>query len=463
MSHEKQIQLLILYHHLIFFMKDKFRNLILRGSERSVKAKKNILYMLLIKGGNILIGLLLVPLTLEYVDSEKYGIWMALSSMVAWISFFDIGISNGLKNRLAEALACQDYDLCKKYVSTTYAILCLIFIPLMMLLLIAAPFVNWSSILNISTENSEGLLASICIIITYFCISFILNTINTVILAEQRPADASLRTFIQQLVSLGIIYVLTLTTKGSLVNLCLALCASPLIVVLIFNITLFRGRYKAFSPSIQSIDFKVAPNLMKLGVQFFIIQIAAIIQYQMINFLILRYYGASEVTSYNIAYKYFSILTMIWGILTTPLWVAVTDAISKKDYAWIQNVQKKYLAAFTGFAVLGIIMLLASPHIYHFWIGNKVEISFILSTWVLIYNIVLMFGSIFVMIINGTGELKIQTYASLVSPIVFIGCSMLLIKYGLGIESILIASIISNFNGLVLAPIQCHQILKNNE
>ena len=85
MSHEKQIQLLILYHHLIFFMKDKFRNLILRGSERSVKAKKNILYMLLIKGGNILIGLLLVPLTLEYVDSEKYGIWMALSSMVAWI------------------------------------------------------------------------------------------------------------------------------------------------------------------------------------------------------------------------------------------------------------------------------------------------------------------------------------------------------------------------------------------
>ena len=82
---------------------------------------------------------------------------------------------------------------------------------------------------------------------------------------------------------------------------------------------------------------------------------------------------------------------------------------------------------------------------------------------VLIYNIVLMFGSIFVMIINGTGELKIQTYASLVSPIVFIGCSMLLIKYGLGIESILIASIISNFNGLVLAPIQCHQILKNNE
>ena len=102
----------------------------------------------------------------------------------------------------------------------------------------------------------------------------------------------------------------------------------------------------------------------------------------MINFLILRYYGASDVTSYNIAYKYFSILTMIWGILTTPLWVAVTDAISKHDFAWIRNAQKKYLIVFMGFTFLGIIMLLLSPYIYHFWIGDKVEISFILSTFI---------------------------------------------------------------------------------
>ena len=140
----------------------------------------------------------------------------------------------------------------------------------------------------------------------------------------------------------------------------------------------------------------------------------------MINFLILRYYGASDVTSYNIAYKYFSILTMIWGILTTPLWVAVTDAISKHDFAWIRNAQKKYL-------------------------------------------IVIMFGSIFVMIINGSGELKVQTYASLISPFVFTGISMLLINNGMGIEAILISSIISNFNGLILAPIQCHQMLKKHE
>ena len=75
-----------------------------QGDNRTVKAKRNILQMLFLKGGTILVGLLLVPLTLNYVDAERYGIWLTLSSMVAWMSFFDIGINNGLKNRLAESI-----------------------------------------------------------------------------------------------------------------------------------------------------------------------------------------------------------------------------------------------------------------------------------------------------------------------------------------------------------------------
>ena len=113
-------------------MFDKVLGFIRKGNSRSVKAKKNILWMLFIKGGNILIGLLLVPLTLGYVDSETYGLWMALSSMVAWIHFFDVGINNGLKNNLAQALAAGEYEKAKVYVSTTYAILCLIFVPLIL-------------------------------------------------------------------------------------------------------------------------------------------------------------------------------------------------------------------------------------------------------------------------------------------------------------------------------------------
>ena len=434
-----------------------------RGSERSIKTKKNILGMLFIKGGNIFIGFLLVPLTLGYVDSETYGLWITLSSMVAWIAFFDIGINNGLKNNLAKAIAEQDYNKAKTYISTTYAILCLIFIPLMVILLCVIPFIDWQSVLNIKSEHVDGLLSSISIIITYFCINFILNTINVVLLADQKPADASFRTFIQQIISLIIIFVLTKTTKGNLFNLCLALCGSPIFVVLLFNITLFKGRYKKIAPSFRYIDFHQAPTLMKLGVQFFIIQIAGIIQYQMINFLILRYFGANEVTAYNIGYKYFSILTMVWGILTTPLWVAFTDALTKKDIKWIRNIMHKYLFAFFTFCLIGVLMLLLADWVYKIWIGNSVIISFKLSLWILIYCVTTMFSNLYVSFINGSGELKIQTIACCFSPLVFLGVCFGLIHIGFGVSSMLIAAIVANFNGVILAPMQSYKIIKTYE
>lgn len=438
----------------------KIKDYLNSGSARSIKAKKNVIQMFVIRGLSILIGLVLLPVTIGYVNSEIYGVWLTISSMVAWISFFDIGIANGLKNRLVEAIAQNDYELGRKYVSTTYAILSLIFIPLMIVLIPISYFVNWSAVLNISESNCEGLLIAIIITIAYFCFNFILSTINTVILAEQRPADASLRSLIQQFVSFIIIVVLTKTTEGSLVKLCLALCAAPLVVVSFFNVYLFCTRYKDIAPSFQYIDFKVAPNLLKLGIQFFIIQIASVIQFQMTNFLILRYFGGTEVTAYNVSYKYFNVLMMVWSILISPLWVGFTDAITKNDFKWITNVIDKFRKMFFVFLFVGIIMLLVSPFVYEIWMGDKVSISFLLSAFVLLYNIVFMFGTVYVNFLNGAGVLKTQTISSCISPFVFFGITFLMMHFGFGIESILIGSILANFNGYLLAPIQTHLYLK---
>ena len=441
-------------------MLEEIKSFFLAGSERSIKAKRNIAAMVFIKGANILVGLLLVPLTLKYVNSDTYGIWLALSSMVAWFSFFDIGINNGLKNRLTETLAHNNLSLAKKYVSTTYALLILIFIPLMVIMLIIAPLFDWYAILSLNQETVDGLLVSVCIIITYFCINFILSTVNVVMMADQRPADAAFRTLIQQILSLVVIAVLTFTTEGSLVKLCIALCACPLLVVGLFNWTLFSGRYKKIAPSLHAVDFSVAPDLFKLGIQFFVIQIAGIVQYQMTNFLIIHYFGATEVTEYNIAYKYFNIPYMFWVTILTPVWAAVTDAIAKNDVAWVRRVVNKYLFLFLLFIGGSLLMLAFSGPLYHVWVGDSVTVPFEVSLWVMVFNLAMMFGSIFVNVLNGAGVLKVQTIACVFSPFLFIGLCMFLIRCGFGVKSILIASIVANFNGLILAPVQCYSYLR---
>jgi O-antigen/teichoic acid export membrane protein len=72
------------------YLKSKFiviSGLITKGYERSVKAKKNILSSLIMRGCSIAISLVLVPLTINYVNPSRYGIWLTLSSIVAWFSF----------------------------------------------------------------------------------------------------------------------------------------------------------------------------------------------------------------------------------------------------------------------------------------------------------------------------------------------------------------------------------------
>lgn len=108
-------------------IRSKIYSYFTKGNERSVIIKKNIAASLVLKCVSILISLQVVPLTIDYINPTKYGIWLTLSSIIAWLSYFDLGFAHGFRNRFAEAKAKGDIRLAKEYVSTTYAVLFLLF------------------------------------------------------------------------------------------------------------------------------------------------------------------------------------------------------------------------------------------------------------------------------------------------------------------------------------------------
>ena len=131
-------------------IKNKVNTYFTKGNERSLMAKRNIVASLVMKGISILISLQVVPLTIGYINSTKYGIWLTLSSIIAWLSYFDLGFAHGFRNRFAEAKAKGDMKLAREYVSTTYTVLFLLFSVILMIVLIVNKYLNWSAILNIA-------------------------------------------------------------------------------------------------------------------------------------------------------------------------------------------------------------------------------------------------------------------------------------------------------------------------
>jgi len=440
-------------------------NFFTKGHERSIQAKKNIAATFVIKGFSILISLIFVPIVLNYVNPDGYGIWLTLSSIVGWFSFFDIGLTQGLRNKFAEAKARGDDNIAQIYVSTTYAILGIIFFSVWLIFIIVNNFLDWSSILKVSESMRSDVSILAIIVFTYFCIIFVLRIITTIFLADQKSAKSSLIDLLGQVASLIFIFILVKTTEGSIIKLGIALCVSPILVLVIANIVSYKGNYRKYRPVVSQVKFVYAKGLFNLGLIFFIIQFAGIIQFQTANIIIARNFGTGDVTAYNIAFKYFGILTMLNTIFLTPFWSASTEAFQKNDIQWIKNAIKKYNLLNLLLIGAGIIMLVFSDPVYKLWLGEgKVNIPFSLSLWAFIYFNVILFGSKYVSLLNGINALRIQFMASIISPFLYIAAALVLIRVAhAGVYALFIASVIANFNAIILAPLQYYKIITKNK
>lgn len=435
-----------------------------QGHARSVKAKKNIAFSFLLKGFSIVISFLIIPLTIGYLTPFNYGIWLTLISIVGWFTFFDLGLGNGLRNKFAEALARNDKELAKTYVSTTYAIISIIFLSVFVLFAIIFPFLNWSRILNVP-EEIQGEVAKLAfIVVGFFCLQFILKLISALLTGDQRPAlNGSLNT-IANFIALIVVFTLTKTTEGSLLYLGISVSFVNLLVPLVASILLFGRDYKEYRPSFKYIKWEYAPDLMKMGFNFFLMQVAAIVVFSTDNIIIAQLFSPEEVTSFNIAFKYFGLVTMGFNIITTPFWSAYTEAYHKEDFEWIKRVTRQLTAVWLVLVFVVIGMVFFSDYFYKMWVGDKVRIPFLVSVcmgiWVLMGTWITIFGNF----LSGVGKVRLSIYHSIVVMIVNIPICILFAKYlHLGIAGITIGTCICVFPQVILHPLQYGKIINKKD
>lgn len=431
-----------------------------KGHQRTILAKKNIAASFLIKGISIAISLILVPLTINYINPTQYGIWLTLSSIVAWFSFFDMGFGNGMRNRFVEAKAKGDIIKARTYVSTTYAILGLIFGIVWVVFFFVNFFIDWSVVLNAPSNMTKELSTLALIVFSFFCMQIVLKTISTVLIADQKPAKSAFFDMLGQLLALIIIFILTKTTKGSLLYLGLALGFIPIAVLLMSSFWFYRKQYKQVAPSFKYVKLSYANNIMKLGLKFFIIQIAAIVLFQSNNIIIAQLFGPRDVTSYNISFKYFNVITMIASIIMSPMWSAFTEAWHNDDYNWIKSTIKKLQFLWIILAIFTLLLLVFSKTAYRLWVGETILIPFYLSLFIAFNTIIIIWNMIYVQFLNGIGKIKLQLYSGVFGTCLSIPLALILARY-IGIPGIVLASVILGLINTTWTYIQYKKIIEN--
>lgn len=431
------------------------------GDGRSKQARRQILLSLLSKGISVLVSLMIVPMTISYVNPTQYGIWLTLSSIISWITFFNLGLGNGMRNKYAQAKAHGNMILACQYLSTTYFSVSVVVFLLMVISYVVNIYIDWTAILNVDVSYKEELHDVFGIVSTFVCLNMVVNLFDSFLSADQRPGVASVIHGIGQLVSLCVIYTLTKLTKGSLYNLALYYSGIQCLVMLIASLYGFIfTKYRRVRPRIAFIKVSLIKNLLGLGLKFFVIYLCMIAIFQVINIVLSREIGPDAVVEYNVAYKYFNILYMLMIIVVTPFWTAFTDANAKGDIEWMKKTVRTLEKYWFLSIVCAIMMFAISPIFIKLWVGDSVSIPVYLLFYVMLYVLIQIIANIYMYIINGIGTITIQLIIYLFFAILSWPLLIFLSKT-IGIVGVLILPSLVYLLQAIFAKIQISKIINN--
>lgn len=421
----------------------RLKDLLYSGNERSQIVKKNAVGSLIIRILSIGIDFAKVPVLLSYLTPENYGLYVTITSIVYWTHNFDFGLGTGLRYKLTAAITKSNFTEGKSLVSTAYVSMSVLLTLIFLIVLPVIYNLHWNIILNAPNIPDKKLILCVLIVLILFLVQFVLELITYVLQAYQKSALSMIFKPIANCFTLIVILSLKIYSSNSLFLACLGMSIPILIVLAISNIIIYRGRCKRVSPSIRYYDKKCLKDIYSLGIKFFVSQICNLVVFQSASILISHYIDPAEAAAYNTAFTYFGAILVFNTMMLVPLSAAVTDAYIKEDFDWIKNIMKQIRKISILLSLMSITTLVLSPVIFPIWLGDKLNISWMLRISMTIYFILNIWTTPYSSFISGVGKMNVAMISNLVKTLIYLPTAILLVS-SLGTYGIMIAIILIN-------------------
>lgn len=383
---------------------------------------------------------------------------MTIATILLWIDSFDIGLGNGMRNKLATYLAKNEVQKGRECISTTFFMLICIIIPVTFLLLILVHQLDWYQILNVYPKQIPNLIDVLTLSISLVCTTFIFKFVGNVYMALQLPAVNNALVVGGQTLALLATVVVLMSGSHSLLWVAVANTLSPLFIYLLAYPITFGKYYPQLAPSIRMFNKASLHDLFSLGVNFFLLQIASVVLVTMANVIISHTLSPEKVTPYQVSYRYFSLLTMIFTVIATPYWSATTDACTRGDYAWIRNSMSNIRKIVTLLIIAAILMTLVAPYIFLLWVGPEISISFVVNACMAVYFILIIVSTSYSYFLFGFGKLRLQIIFTSAAMLCFPVFGYVLCQE-IGILGVILSLIITQIPGTICNMMQYQKII----
>lgn len=389
-----------------------------RSSERYRRVAWTAISLFGTRAIGILTSLVSVPLTLHYLGSERYGIWMTMSSLIAMLAFADLGMGNGLLNVISEANGRDDRQAACQYVSSAFYMLTSIAVFMGICFVILYPWTPWERIFNItSLEARIEAGPSIAVFVGCFLVNIPLGIVNRVQMGYQEGFVNSLWQAVGNILGLiGVLLIIYL--KLGLPWLVAAMAGPPVLSTMFNGVVLFVFRRPWLIPKWENTSIQAGKRIIRLGILFFILQIVVAIAFTSDNIVAAQVLGPEAVTQYSVPMKIFGIIPMITGIILNPLWPAYSESIARGDFAWVRRTLIRSLLITLLFcSSTSLILVVFGAKIIQVWVGPSVVPSYLLLVGFGVWVVVISAGNAVAVFLNGSGTLAFQVIIAVLMAI----------------------------------------------
>lgn len=313
----------------------------------------------------LIVSLISTPIMMSFFSNDAVlGAWFTVLSVLNWISFFDFGIGNGLRNDLTYALNKGDSERARVVISSSVIFLGAIVIALIPLGVAVSAFVPWNSVFSVGDSEicRSDLTACMIVVIAGTLLQLVLKLVNSLFYAVQRNAAPALLLLISNcLILVAIAFPPPLAGAGEqFMYMCVVEIIALSVPLVAAGFVIFATELKGYTPRLKDVRTDYFRSLGSLGIQFFVIQIALLFVSSTNELFIGSLCGSDSVVPYSVAYMVFNLILVFFGVMAQPIWSDMASSFASGNRRRLLSVHRKYLGlsaiASAGTVVIGLLI-----------------------------------------------------------------------------------------------------------
>lgn len=397
-------------------------------------------FAILLSGGSHMVSqaistaitFLTIPIIINYLGREAFGIWMIVLSFLSLIGFMQGGVSGALVNSVAKSKdSLEDFSKNLSSALTLTGLMAIIIAIIAILLALTVPWTHVFSAKGIVSPQELSLL--VLILCSSAGFSLIALVPKFTLIGSMRAYWAHSIDIAATLLSGGLVVAAALTQQPMWV-LALAFAFGrqiPLLVLgILFLIFNFKLKLKdVFRPRLDKAMVRI---LLGSGGYLTVVQAAYALGNHTDLTLIGIYANLSEAADYALTQKLFAIPILLMSFINLALWPAFAKAKAEGDTKWAIRVFTRNIVLTSFFAaIFATIMGFTLNGVLKLWVNQPSEIGHLLIIGMAIHVMIAVPISNVNNLLMGFGRFKFLAVLSILMVVVNVPASMILItKFG---------------------------------